>query len=208
MSNEKMEGKMKRKKGFFMTTILGGVVFLVPVVIIIVIIGKALEIMTKVAAPLDAFIPIDDFAGLATVNILAFLLILLVCFIAGLAARSMNSGKIIGYLETNLLSHIPGYSVIKGLATSVAGAEQEGGMKTVFVSFDDYSQVAFEIERTAGGDVVLFLPGAPNAWSGTICVATADRVRPSDASMTNVMRTMRDFGKGHAAFLGDIRAIG
>jgi uncharacterized membrane protein len=207
-SNENMERTMKRKQGFVMTTILGGVVFLVPVIILVAIIGKALEIMTKVAAPLDAVIPIDNFAGVATVNILAIILILVVCLFAGLAAKSINAGKVVGYLETNLLSQIPGYSVVKGMATSIAGAEQESGMKTVFVSFDDYSQVAFEIERTAGGDVVLFLPGAPNAWSGTICVATADRVQPADASMTNVMRTMRDFGKGHASFLGDIRAIG
>jgi uncharacterized membrane protein len=178
------------------------------VIILLAIVGKALEIMIAVAKPLEAIIPFDRFAGVAVINLLASLLILAVCFFAGLAAKSINAGKVVKYLEANLLSQIPGYSVIKGLATSVAGAEQDGGMKTVLVSFDDYSQIAFEIERIDGGGVVLFLPGAPNAWSGTICVVTDDRVQPADASMTTVMRTMRDFGKGHAAFLGDARPAG
>ena len=39
-------------------------------------------------------------------------------------------------------------------------------MTPVLITLDDYEQMAFEVERTAGGKVVVYLPGAPNSWSG------------------------------------------
>jgi hypothetical protein len=45
---------------FIKTTIVGGIVFMVPTIIIIVILGKAFELMLKVARPIDKLIPIDS----------------------------------------------------------------------------------------------------------------------------------------------------
>jgi uncharacterized membrane protein len=43
---------MKGRFRFLKTTVIGGLVFLVPIIIIVAIIGKAFEIMKKVADPL------------------------------------------------------------------------------------------------------------------------------------------------------------
>jgi uncharacterized membrane protein len=47
---------------------------------------------------------------------------------------------------------------------------------TVVVRFDDSWSIAFEIERVDDDRVAIFLPGAPDPWSGSMCVVTADRV--------------------------------
>ena len=71
---------MKGRFRFLKTTVIGGIVFLVPLIIIIVaIIGKALEIMKKVAEPLSALIPIESVGDIAIVNLIAFALIKATC---------------------------------------------------------------------------------------------------------------------------------
>jgi uncharacterized membrane protein len=192
---------MKGRFSFLKTTIIGGIVFLVPLIIIVAIIGKALAIMKQVAGPLSSLAPIDSLGGIAMVNLIALALIVLVCFLAGLGARTVPAGRLVDFLESRILSHIPAYAFVKGMTESVAGAEDGEGMKAVLARLDDYSQVAFEIERVAGGDVVVYLPGAPNPWSGSVYVMTEDRIQPIDATMMSAVQNIRGLGRGSGELL-------
>jgi uncharacterized membrane protein len=194
---------MKGRFRFLKTTVIGGIVFLVPLIIIVAIIGKAFEIMRKVADPLSSLMPIESVGDIAIVNFIAFALIVLVCFLAGLAARTLSAGKLVQFLESRILSHIPAYAFIKGMTASVAGAEDGKGMTAVLARLDDYSQIAFEIERLAGGNVIVYLPGAPNPWSGSVCVMTEDRVQPIDATMMSAVQNIRHLGRGSGELLRD-----
>jgi uncharacterized membrane protein len=193
---------MKGQFRFLKTTVIGGIVFLVPLIIIVAIIGKAIEIMKKVAEPLSALMPIDSVGDIAIVNIITFALIVLVCFLAGLAARTVVAGKLVQFLETRFLSHIPAYAFVKGMTASIAGAEDGKGMTAVLAHLDDYSQVAFEIERVGGGNVIVYLPGAPNPWSGSICIMTNDRIQPIEATMMSAVQNIRHLGRGSGELLG------
>jgi hypothetical protein len=52
----------------------------------------------------------------------------------------------------------------------------KSGLKTVLVSFDDHQVLAVEVERLAGGRVVVFLPGATDPWSGSVVLVSQERV--------------------------------
>ncbi len=190
-----MEGKMKGQIKVLKTTVVGGIVFLVPINIVVAIVGKAFDIMKMVADPLSALVPIDTAGKVAFVNLIAIALIVLVCFLAGHAARTETAARFVRALETKFLAHIPVYAFVKGMTASIAGTESEG-MTAVLVRLDDYSQIAFEVERLEGGDVAVYLPGAPNPWSGSVCIMTEDRVQPIDASMMAAVQTIRHLGKG------------
>jgi uncharacterized membrane protein len=192
---------MKGRFRFLKTTVIGGIVFLVPLIIIIAIIGKALEIMKKVAEPLSALIPIESVGDIAIVNLIAVALIALVCFLAGLAARTVTAGKLVDFLESRILPHIPAYAFVKGMTASVADAEDGRGMTAVLARLDDYSQVAFEIERVDGGNVIVYLPGAPNPWSGSVCIMTEDRIQPIEATMMSAAQNIRHLGRGSSELL-------
>lgn len=75
--------------GFLGTTILGGLFFLFPIVFAVAIIGKGLEFTNKVAAPLAGLLVIDSIGGLAGVHLLALVILVLICFLAGLAAKTV-----------------------------------------------------------------------------------------------------------------------
>ncbi len=192
---------MKGQIQVLKTTVIGGVVFLVPIVIVVAIIGKAFEIMRTVAHPLSALVPIDTVGKIAVVNLIAILLIVLVCFLAGHAARTETAARFVRALESKFLSHIPVYAFVKGMTASIAGNEPGEEMTAVLARLDDYSQIAFEIERLEGGDVAVYLPGAPNPWSGSVCIMTEDRIQPINASMVSVVRTISHLGKGSGALL-------
>ncbi len=192
---------MKGQIQVLKTTVIGGIVFLVPIIIVVAIMGKAFEIMKMVADPLSALVPIDTAGKIAIVNLIASALIVLVCFLAGLAARTETAAKVVRTLETKFLSHIPAYAFVKGMTASVAGTEHGEEMTAVLARLDDYSQIAFEIERLEGGNVAVYLPGAPNPWSGSVCIMTEDRIQPINASMMSAVRTISHLGKGSGELL-------
>jgi len=187
--------------GFVRTTVIGGLLFLVPFIEVVVILGKAFAIMRAVAQPLSAFVPIEGLGDILLIDLIAVGLILLLCFLAGLVARSMLANKLVGGLEQRFLSRVPFYHFVKGMTGSIVEAEGDHAMKTVLVRLDDYAQVAFEIERTESGEVVVYLPGAPNPWSGAVCIMEAERVTPLETSMLMAVQNIKHLGKGSSKLL-------
>ena len=172
---------------FIKTTIIGGLIFLVPVVIIIAVVGKALKIMMLVAEPIDRLIPIETVGGIALANILALLAVVLCCFIAGIIAKSAAAKKAYRTLDSTLMA-IPGYAFIKGFTDSInSGEETAKSMQPVIVRFDDNAQIGFEVERLDNGQVVIYLPGAPNPWSGSVVYFSADRVKKLNLTMAQAI---------------------
>lgn len=181
---------------FIKTTIIGGIFFMLPVVVIVAVIGKALEIMMQVGKPLNRFIPVDSIGGIATVNLVAFLAVALCCFIAGVIAKSAWAKKVYLSLDTLLLA-IPGYAIIKGFTDSMNSSEEAAqGFLPVLVRFDDTAQIGFEVERSDAGDVVVFLPGAPSPWSGSVAYFKEDRVKRLDISVAQAIGIFRKLGRG------------
>jgi uncharacterized membrane protein len=167
----------------------------------VAILGKALEVTNKLSAPLAGLLPIDSIGGLAVVKLLALVILVLICFLAGLAARTALAGKFAQSLERKVLGKIPAYTLLKSKAESVLRPEDIGGMCPVLGRFDDSWQLAFEIERMAGGKVVVFLPGAPDPWSGSVCVMTEDRITPLDLTLKSAADILKRLGKGSTGAL-------
>jgi uncharacterized membrane protein len=185
---------------FVKTTILGGVVFLVPVVILAAVLGKAYQIMMLVAQPMSDWIPIDAVGGIALANLLALLAIVASCFLIGLLARSQRAKGVYRALDQRM-SAIPGYTFVKGMTESIQmGSESSGSFTPVIARFDDNAQISFEIERTSEGQVAVYLPGAPNPWSGTVVLLDQERVQKLDISVSDAIRSIQALGRGSAKY--------
>ena len=181
---------------FLKTTVFGGIVFLVPVVIFAIIIGKAFRFMRKFTAPIAELLPFGPVVDAIVVNLLGITFVVLICFLGGLAAKSALVASLVDKLEANFLSKIPIYSLIKGTVSSTLKVEDAEAMKPVLAHLDDCSQIGFEIERVKGGKVAVFLPGAPDPKSGSVCYFTENRITSLDASLLSTMRVLKGFGKG------------
>lgn len=186
---------------FIKTTALGGLLFLVPVIILIVIFEKAHQMATRLAAPIAAFVTVERLVGIAIIDLLTIALVVLICFLAGLAARTPWAVRLISDLESTILSKVPAYDLVKTKLTAQLHFEKDADSLPVLARFDDQWQIAFEMERLSGGYVVVYLPGAPDAWSGSVSVVTEDRITPLDAKLTETQRIFKNMGRGAGGLL-------
>ena len=182
---------------FIRTTVLGGIVFLIPVIVFLVVIRKALEFTNKLAIPLAEMLPVDSAGDLAITHLLAIVILILICFLAGIAAKTTYARKLVKYLEANFLEKIPAYALVKTKAETMFSREDSvESMKPVMVRFDDSWQIAFEIDRIEDDKAVLFLPGSPDPWAGAVSIVALERVTPLDIGSKSVTRLMKHLGKG------------
>ncbi|MBL7471768.1 DUF502 domain-containing protein [Robertkochia sp. 1368] len=182
---------------FLKTTIIGGILFLIPFVLIFIILTKAFQIMLRVAEPLGKLIPIERVGGVALANILAIMAILVLCFLAGLAANAKNLKKLQSVIENKVLINLPGYRFVKGITDGFKSNEKAAeNFLPVLAEFDDNAQVGFEIERTKKGRVVVYLPGAPNPWSGSVIYVDPSRIIKLDMTPKEVISTLQQLGAG------------
>jgi uncharacterized membrane protein len=184
------------------TTIIGGIFFLIPLAFIAVVLGKAFQLSMKIAHPIGALLPIQHIGGVALASVLGVLILVLVCFLAGLLARHARIADYSRRLDEMMTAVLPGYAIAKSMIGGLVQAQDAmGALKPVLVQMDDHSQLAFEVERD-GNVVVVFLPGAPAAWSGSTVLVAPNRVTPLDMAPHEVAQQLRVLGRGGAARLG------
>ncbi len=187
---------------FLKTTILGGLIFLVPMVALGLILGKAIGIMLVIAEPMANFIPLDAIGGVALANLIAAAIVLLLCFLAGLLARTTPARKLAESAESKILQKIPGYTLIKGI-TSNLHPEENAKMTPVLVSLASTARIGLEVERVGDDEVAVYFPNSPNAWSGIVQIVPADQVKPLDKPMMSVIDHAEQLGRGTQDMLGD-----
>jgi uncharacterized membrane protein len=195
---------MSEKRGrihFVKTTIIGGLLFLVPVGVLIIVLAKVVDLMLLVAKPLSNFIPVDTVARVAVADFVAVVILVLICFIAGLLARRALIRTTVERIEDKVLSKLPGYVLIKGM---LSGLEEDDThtLYPVLVAFDSSARIGLEIERLDDGRIVVMTPSSPNPWSGMIHIVDAGRVQRLDLPMTAYIENVERFGQGTNELLG------
>jgi uncharacterized membrane protein len=189
-------------------TLIGGVVFLIPAFLAFFVLGKVFNVLRSLAKGLGSRLGITGPLGGALLDVAAIAVVLLVCLMAGLVARRATARSLRSKVDQILLGSFPGYAFVKGLAENIQqGQELATSFVPVLVRFDDFWQVAFETDRSPGDIVALYLPGAPNPWSGSVVFVVADRVRKLQVPLTEALKMVRALGRGSEALTDEIRAL-
>ena len=190
---------MKTIWNFIKTTVIGGLLFLVPIVILIVVLTQAFGMMLQVAEPIGDLFQIESIGGVALANIIVVLLILVICFIAGLFATKRVFTRFQDYIESKILLKIPGYGLVKGITNSLKMSEEASkNFLPVLVRLADFEQLGFEIERAGDRKAVVYLPGSPNPWSGTVVMTDVGNINRLDISVPDALAYMERLGIGSA----------
>lgn len=182
--------------------ILRGVLFLIPIGIVLFVFLQVYKVAIEVAFVVDEFIPIQTVAGIGVANLLALLLIVLLCIVAGLISYISFINDKVQRMDRIFSNNVPGYSLIKG----VLGAEQDDtynqdALQPVLVTIAGVQRVGFETDR-AEGKVVVFLPNEPSVVSGVSIVADERDVTRMNAPPRQVLSALQVHGKGLAPLLG------
>ena len=92
---------------FVRTTVVGGLFFLAPIVVLIVILAKAFDYAKKGLEAVVVHIPAASNLTAGEATALAVALVALVCFLAGLVARTVTAQRLIDALESSVLTKFP-----------------------------------------------------------------------------------------------------
>jgi uncharacterized membrane protein len=167
---------MKAIPHFVRTTILGGVLFLIPIAVLAFILGKAFDFARRGLKPVAVIIPDSLVSGATMETIMAIVLIVLMCFFAGLFARTHVARRIMTELEAAVLSKVPAYEYLKQAGASVMGLGEMVEHPVVLARLGGAWRIGVQTDVVDDGLVTVFVPNSPNSFSGAVFFVTSDQV--------------------------------
>ncbi|KAF2339848.1 DUF502 domain-containing protein [Flavobacterium tistrianum] len=182
-------------------TFLGGLVFLVPLVVLLIVLEKGYAIIQKATLPLVSNLPNISVLGLAIQEFIGILIIILICLVAGLLAKTANAKKLVEKLEDGILSFVPGYSFMKNMNENILGLESKDDLKVILVPTDAGLQFAFLIEQVNDNKFTVFIPDAPNPWGGSVVFVDKKDITEIDITQKQALACIRKLGYGSKELL-------
>jgi uncharacterized membrane protein len=182
-------------------TFLGGILFLVPLVVLLIVLEKGYGIVQKTTLPLVSALPKISVLGLAIQELVGLLIIILICLVAGLLARTAAAEKLVQKLEEGILSFVPGYSFMKSMNENILGLESKDDLKVILVPTDAGLQFAFLIEQISDEKSTVFIPDAPNPWSGSVVFVDKKDITEIDITQKQALACIRKLGYGSEELL-------
>jgi uncharacterized membrane protein len=198
---------MKTLTHFLRATIVGGIFFLFPIVVLAIVLAKAIEYANKVLQALVVHILAMSELSAAAATALSVVVVVIVCFAAGLVARTVIAQKLVKGLESTVLSKIPAYEYLKQEGASALGIATMTEQPIVLVESDIGWQIGIQTEGAKGGFATVFVPGAPNPHSGSVYFVPADRIRFADVKLLAALSCMRRCGIGAPAILNEFSSL-
>src|SRR5688572_31909760 len=99
---------MKEIRKFVRTTIVGGLLFMIPIVVIVILLGKVYNFLKRLITPFVTDIGDVNLGGFTLTAIITVFIILILCFLAGLLAKTSVANRFVRWIETSLLEQLPG----------------------------------------------------------------------------------------------------
>lgn len=186
--------RVRAQFGFLRTTALGGLIFLLPLIVVGALVGQAAPLLVSAAEFLGTWIPIRSAGGIVLLVLLAIAAIGLLCFLAGLVARLSFGQRFSRWAEKTLQLLFPRYAILRDQMADNVGGDEAPRLKPVLVEVADGRRLAFESDR-AGDVVAVYLPGAPDTWSGHVVYVPANRVEPLNVDFGTAVTMCEALGR-------------
>ena len=183
---------MKYAREFVTSTLFGGLLIVVPVYLAVLLLLKGMKSAATLVRPFAALLP----DWIPAENLFSLLLVLIVCFIVGVAVRTRSGRAVRERLEVALFGRLPGYGLIKSLTQRLAGDSEESAWTPALIELEDALVPAFIIETLDDGRLTVFVPSVPTPLAGAVYVLSADRVHILDVPFTQAIRSISRWGSG------------
>lgn len=195
---------MKFAREFVANTLIGGALVVLPLYLAVLLLLKGMQAVVGLVRPVARLLP----QWMPAENILALLLVLIVCFVVGLAVRTRAGRSVRARLELSLFGKIPGYGMLRGLTQRMAGEASANVWKPALVEIEDALVPAFIIEEHDAGDFTVFVPSVPTPFAGAVYILNAARVHPVDVPFARAIQSISKWGSGSKDLVAAMRAQG
>lgn len=183
---------MKNLLSFIVRRVVAGFVVVAPVYLAILLLLKGMKSLLGLLAPVAKALPKSAPAQ----NLVALILVLIICFFVGIAIRTTTGRAIRNRLDKSFFQKIPGYSLLRSLTQRLAGETKDETWRPALVEIEEALVPAFIIEELEDGRFTVFVPSIPTPMAGAVYILTADRVHPVEVPFTQAVTTISKWGAG------------
>ena len=188
---------MKRIAEFTKTTLIGGVLVVLPIYLTLILLAKTVGGLLALLSPITGQIPAD----VEMRAVFAVVILVVICFVAGLVVRTGLGLRAKNALERTLLEKIPGYSLVRGLAGRVAGTNDDATFAVALVELESALVPVFIVEELKDGSYTVLVPSVPTPAAGRIYILPRERVHRVDVPFTTAVSIISKWGTGAGALV-------
>ena len=192
---------MKYAREFVTSTLVGGLLIVVPVYLAVLLLLKGMKSAATLVRPFAALLP----DWIPAENLFSLLLVLIICFIVGVAVRTRSGRAVRERMEVALFGRLPGYGLIKSLTQRLAGDSEESAWTPALIELEDALVPAFIIETLDDGRLTVFVPSVPTPLAGAVYVLSPERVHILDVPFTQAIRSISRWGSGSRDLVAAMR---
>jgi uncharacterized membrane protein len=192
---------MKYAREFITSTVVGGLFVVVPVYLAALLLLKGMKSVGTLVRPFAALVP----DWIPAENFFALILILVVCFVVGLAVRTPSGRSVRERLEILFFERLPGYSLLRSLTQRMAGDTDEQAWTPALVEIEDALVPGFVIEVLDDGRYTILVPSVPTPLAGAVYVLKPERVHILDIPFTQAIRSISRWGSGSRELVAAMR---
>ena len=184
-------------RGFFTGALINGLLVVVPFYLALLLLLKAMQSLVGLVRPIAALLP----DWVPAEDLLSLLLVLVLCFLVGVAVRTRAGRAGRERIEKSLFQRIPGYAVFRGLAQQLSGESRESAWQPALIEIEDALVPGFIIEELDDGQFTVFVPSVPTPLAGAVYVLRRERVHPLDVPFTSAIQVVSKWGSGSKALV-------
>jgi uncharacterized membrane protein len=192
---------VRRFGGFVVRAFISGLLVVVPVYLALLLLLKAMQSLAGLVRPFAMLLPV----WLPAEHVLSLLLVLIFCFLIGVAVRTPAGRTIRERVEKSLFERLPGYAVFRGLTQRLTGTGEEHAWKPALVEIEDALVPAFIVEECEDGRLAVFVPSVPTPLAGAVYILSRDRVHPLDIAFTQAIKAVSRWGSGSKELVAAMR---
>jgi uncharacterized membrane protein len=188
---------MRTLAEFMKTTLIGGILIVLPIYVSLLLLAKAASGLLALVKPITAAVP----ASVEFRQIFAILVLAVICFIAGLIARTGPGLRAKNAFEQAVLEKLPGYALVRGLAGRIAGQVDERAFAPALAEIEEALVPALIIEELEDGSYTVLVPSVPTPMAGALYILPRERVHPVDVPFTAALKVFSRWGAGAGEFV-------
>ena len=195
---------MKKFGEFVVSALVAGLLLVVPLYLAVLLLLKATQSVVGLVKPFAMLLP-DWFPA---EHFLSLLLVLIVCFLVGVAVRTPTGRAIRERIEKTLFERLPGYALLRSLTQRLAGQGEENVWKPALAEIEDALVPAFIIEELEDGRFTIFVPSVPTPFAGAVYILSPERVHPLDIPFTQAVQSVSRWGSGSKELVAAMKTEG
>ena len=183
---------MKKALAFVAKAVLGGLLIVVPIYLATLLLLKGMKSIVGLVRPFALLLP----DWLPAEKPLSLLLVLMICFMIGVAVRTRAGRVVRERIERTFFERIPGYALFRSLTQQVAGDNRQNVWKPALAEIEEALVPAFIIEEFEDGRYTVFVPSIPTPLAGAVYILDRKRVHPLNVPFTEALKAVSKWGSG------------